>query len=66
MTDSSSPPHGRAILRAVRASLRLVNGSSELLTVSQLRAMESDLRKTLAVVKGRAQARQPGMFFGNF
>ena len=66
MADSSTFPHGRAILKTVRTSLRLVGGSSELLTVSQLRAVESDLRKTLTVVKGRAQARQPGVFFRNF
>jgi len=58
MTDPST---GRAIARALRASLRLVNTSSELLTLSQLYAVKSDLHETLGIVKGHIRAAESGM-----
>lgn len=58
MVDSSVP--GRAILKTVRASLRLARNSSKLLTVSQLLAMESNIINTLATVRGQIQAEQSG------
>jgi len=48
----------RAILRDVRASLRLVKSSSGLFTISQLLAVNYELRKTLAVIGGQIQAAQ--------
>jgi len=59
MTDPST---GRAIVNAIRASLRLVSSSSELLTISQLLAVKSDLRETLAIVNGQIGAMQSGTF----
>jgi len=59
MTGPSNIPTGRAIVRAVRASLRLTGSSLELLTVSQLFAVKSELRQTLAIVNGQIQATHP-------
>ena len=54
-----------AITVAVRASLGLVNSSAELLSISQLLALESELRTTLAIVKCQIQADFIGTFFEN-
>ena len=58
MTEPTSTPTSCAIVKTVHASMRLVGGSSELLTVSQILAVKSDLRKTLAIVNGQIQAAQ--------
>ena len=58
MTDTANTPTSRAIVKTVRASMRLVGGSSELLTVSQLFAVKSDIHKALAIVNGQIQASQ--------
>jgi hypothetical protein len=55
-----SDPTGLAIVKAARASLRLVSCSSDQLTLSQLLAMESELRNTLAIVKGHIHAEFTG------
>ena len=60
MTEPTSTPTSHAIVKTVHASMRLVGGSSELLTVSQLLTVKSDLRKTLAIVNGQIQAAQSG------
>ena len=60
MTDSSNTPTTRAMVRSVRASLRLVSCSSELLTESQLFAVKKDLQETLAIVNGQIQAIKSG------
>lgn len=62
MTDLPNIPTGRAILRAVRASMKLVDSSLELLTESQLIAMRSDLHRTLAIVNGRLSPAHPSKF----
>lgn len=49
MTD---PLTGRAIAKALRASLSLTSGSSKLLSLSQLYAVKDDLRGTLTLVEG--------------
>ena len=59
MTNFPNVPTGRAILRAVRASMNLVGSSLELLTDSQLIAMRSDLHRTLAIVSGRLSPAHP-------
>ena len=58
MTDTANTPTSRAIVKMVCASMRLVGGSSELLTVSQLFAVKSDIREALAIVNGQIQASQ--------
>lgn len=60
MTDSS--PTARAITRSAQASLRLVSSSTGLLSLSQLLAMEFELRGTLAIVSGQIQAELSGVF----
>lgn len=60
MTDPS--PTARAIARTANASLRLVSSSTALLSLSQLLAMESELRGTLAIVNGQIQAELSGTF----
>jgi hypothetical protein len=60
MADSRST--ACAITTAARASLRLVNSSSGLLSLSQLFTVESELRSTLAVVHGQIQAMLSGAF----
>lgn len=60
MTDSS--PTARAITRTAQASLRLVSSSTGLLSISQLLAMEIELRGTLAIVNGQIQAELSGTF----
>jgi len=52
-------PAGLIILKAVRASLRLVNSSTELFTMSQMLALKFDIDTTLAVVNGQIQAEKP-------
>jgi len=63
MTDSY--PVGRAVFKAVRASLRLASSSSELLSLSQLLAIKDDLRETLAIINGQIEAEQSGGFAKN-
>jgi hypothetical protein len=58
MTDSS--PTARAIARTANASLKLVSSSTALLSLSQLLAMQSELRGTLATVNGQIQAELSG------
>ena len=53
MTDPST---GHAIVKAVRASLRLVSSSPELLTISQLYAMRDHLRETTQIVDRQISA----------
>ena len=60
MTDTANTPTSRAIVKTVCASMRLVGGSSELLTVSQLFAVKSDIREVLAIVNSQIQASQSG------
>lgn len=61
MTDSpTDSPTGPAILNAVRASLRLVNCSSELLTTTQLLALKDNLCETLAIVRAQIQSENFG------
>jgi len=62
MSNFPNIPTGRAIARAVRASLNLVGNSLELLTESQLVAIQSDLRQTLAIVDSKVPPVQPGKF----
>ena len=62
MANPPKTPTSRAILNAVRASLRLMNSSSELLTVSQLLAIRRELEVASAVVTGQLQALQFGSF----
>ena len=57
MTDPST---GRAIAKALRASLRLTSGSSKLLSLSQLYAVKDDLRGTLTLVEGEICAAETG------
>lgn len=61
MADSS--PTGRAMVQAVRAALRLVSSSDELLTVSQLLAVKTEIGETLDFLNARIQAEQSGAFF---
>jgi len=65
MTNPLNTPTSRAIVKAVRGSLRLVGSSSELLTASQLFAVRSDLHETLAIVNGQIQASQSGTSIWN-
>ena len=53
MTDPST---GRAIVKAVRALLRLVSSLPELLTISQLYAMRDHLRETTQIVDRQISA----------
>lgn len=64
MTDSSAT--GLAILNAVRASLRLVGCSSELLTITQLLTLKDDLRETLAIISAQIESENIGVFSRNF
>jgi hypothetical protein len=61
MNDSS--PTGRAIFKAVGRSLKLARASSQLLTVSQLLAMEGRLRKMFAVISDEIETKQSGTSF---
>lgn len=63
MTDTCPTAH--EITNATRASLRLVNSITGLLTLSQLLAMESELRITLAFVQSGIQAQLSGAFSEN-
>ena len=63
MADSSSTTH--AITRAAHASLNLVSSSAELLSLSQLLATRTELKKTLAVVNDRVQAKLSGALARN-
>lgn len=65
MADSPSILASRAILKAVRASLGLVNSSSESFTFSQLLALRSVLRDTLTVVNGKIQVEESGSSAAN-
>ena len=60
MTDPSAA--GRAILGTVHASLKLARNSSELLTISQLLAMEGNICATLAVVSDQIQVKRSSTF----
>jgi len=64
----SNPP-ARSLVRLVRASLRLVNDSTESLTTSQLLAIQHELRGALAAVcrkiKDNDNQRPSGKFFWN-
>ena len=60
MTDPSAV--GRAVLGTVHASLKLARNSSDLLTMSQLLAMEGNIYATLAVVSDQIQAKRSGTF----
>ncbi|KAF9789133.1 hypothetical protein BJ322DRAFT_1017864 [Thelephora terrestris] len=53
---SLESPTGHAIMKAVRASLRLASGSMELLTISQLLTVKGDLYETLTIFNKRVQA----------
>ena len=64
MSDSSAT--ALAILNTVRASLRLVSCSSELLTIAQLLAVKEDLRETMAIISAQIQFENYGMFFWLF
>jgi hypothetical protein len=57
---TTPPPTGRAVARVLRSSLKAASRSLELLTTSQLLAMETDLRKTLTVVRDEIHARETG------
>jgi hypothetical protein len=63
MTDSS--PVDRAIINAVRALLKLASRSLGRFTISQLHALSSDLRRTMAVVNGQIQAEESSAFAKN-
>ena len=65
MTDSPSILTGRAILKAIRASLGLVNSSSELFTFSQLLAVRRVLRDALVIIDSKIQAFESGSFAVN-
>lgn len=56
MSDSPDSPIGHAVLKALRASLKLASSSMELLTVSQILAIEFDLAKTLSTFEAQARA----------
>lgn len=58
----SDPSTGQAIVEAVRASLKLVSSSSELLDTSQLSAVKSDLRETLSIINGQIHLIRTGTF----
>ena len=58
MTDSSLT--GLAIYNAVRASLRLVSCSTELLTIGQLVALKDHLREASAIVGAQIQSENLG------
>ena len=58
-------PAGCAVFRAVRALLKLMNSSSELLSLFQLLAMRNDLCETLAIINSKIEAEQSGMFDKN-
>lgn len=60
-----SSPTSLAIVNAVRASLRLVSCSSELLSIAQLRAVRDDLCETLAIVNGQIQSENFGTLSGS-
>jgi hypothetical protein len=64
MADSLDSPTGLAIVRALRASLRLVSSSSELLTISQLLAAKHDLCEMLAIVNGQIRTINSGSLVG--
>lgn len=63
MADQSA----RSLVKLVRASLRLANGSVESLTTSQLLAIQHELRGTLAIVdrKIKENQRPSGRFCWN-
>lgn len=65
MPPRSNNPTGRATFRAVRASLGLVEGSSESLTASQLLALRRELHKALTIIDRRIQRTNAGMFIEN-
>ena len=62
MSNLPSIPTGHVITWAVRASLKLVGSSFELLTESQLIAIQSDLRRTLAVIEDQILTMESGNF----
>jgi hypothetical protein len=60
---ADSRPTAHTIFLATRASLRLVSSSTRLLSLSQLLAVESELRSTLADVRSQVQTLLSGPFF---
>jgi hypothetical protein len=58
MTDHSRID--RAIVKALRASLKLASSSSGRLSLSQLYALNSDLCKTMAVISNQIQVEESG------
>lgn len=62
MSNSPNTSTGRAILKAVRASLLLVSSSSELLTHSQLLVIRNELDSASAIVDAQIQAMESGSF----
>jgi hypothetical protein len=63
MTDHSRVD--RAIIKALRASLKLASTSSGWLSLSQLYALNSDLHKTMAVINNQIQVEESGMSIEN-
>jgi hypothetical protein len=63
MTDHSRID--RAIVKALRASLKLASTSSGRLSLSQLYALNSDLRKTMAVINNQIQVEESGTSIEN-
>ena len=61
MTDPSPTTH--AITAAAHASLELVNSSPELLSLSQLVFIKSELNKTLGIVANQIQVKLSGAPF---
>ena len=62
MADPPRTLTSRAIVKAVRASLRLMNSSSELFTVSQLLAVSRELEVASAAINSQLQVLQLGSF----
>jgi hypothetical protein len=61
MNDSS--PTGRAIVNSLRSSLKLVCSSLELLTYSQLSALEYALRQTMPIISAQLTLERGSMLF---
>lgn len=62
MEDPPIALTGRAILKAVHASLGLVTHSSRLLTVSQLLVISRELQQVTSIVNGRLRGTLFGLF----
>ena len=59
------PTRGRTVFRTVRASLGLVDSSSELFTVSQLLVVKNELEKALATINLQLKEELAGLFIEN-